>query len=129
MTKKKPAAKPAKWGTPEWALAHPFGKMDARQRERVAHMMPADIRVEVAEWKNLLNLMKRMYDFIHSGRSLKCGEAMHALTYAQAIAMDNYECFLRRRLNFAVCAELQLMWAKKPGTVKPTKPAKGKGKK
>ena len=124
--KKKQAAKPAKWGTPEWAISHPFEKMDARQRERVAHMMPADIRAEFAEWKNLLSLMKRMHDFIHSGRSLKCGGAMYALTYAQGVAMDNYECFLRKRLNLAVCAELQIMWAKKPVTAKP---AKGKGKK
>ncbi len=123
MTKKKQAAKSAKWGTPEWAIAHPFEKMDARQRERVELVMPADIRAEIEEWENLLDLMKRMYNFIHSGRSLKCGEAMHALTYAQGVAMDNYECFLRKRLNLAVSAELQLMWAKKPAA---TKPAKGK---
>ncbi len=123
-SQKKPAAKPAKapkWGTPEWAVAHTFDKMDVRRRERVAHMMPPDIRVEIAEWKNLLGLMKRMYTFIHSGASLRCGEAMHALTYAQATAMGSYEYFLRKRLNLAVSAELQFLWAKKPENAKPAK--------
>lgn len=111
----KPVAKkptPAKWGVPEWACEHPWSEMDAKQRKRVAGLLPPCAGEMVDELADLRERMAKMFRYLDGGAAKKAGQPEHALAYAQGVAMDNYECFLRQRVDLAVCDALHAAWGK-----------------
>lgn len=116
---KKPETKepaPAKWGAPDWACEHPWTGMDRKQRKRVLALMPEKVVAMIDEHERLRERMKKMFAYLESDGpdgAVKAGQPEHALAYAQGVAMDNYECFLRQRMDLAVHDALRALWDKK----------------
>lgn len=113
---KKPEAKepaPAKWGMPDWACEHPWTEMSRKQRKRVAGLLPPCVGEMVDELADLRERLAKMFRYLDGGVAKKAGQPEHALAFAQGIAMDNYECFLRQRVDLAVHDALRAAWDKK----------------
>ncbi len=108
-----PAKTPAKWGTPDWACEHQWSAMDDRQRKRVVGLLPPCAASLVDELADLRVHMARMFKYLDGGAAEKAGEPEHTLAFAQGVAMDNYECFLRQRVDNAVHDVLRDLWSKK----------------
>lgn len=101
-----------KWGTLDWAKAHPWSTMDDRQRKRVVGLLPPGAASMVDELADLLQRMARMFKYLDGGAAEKAGEPEYTLAFAQGVAMDNYECFLRRRVDNVVRDALCAAWSK-----------------
>ncbi len=110
---KKAAKTPAKWGHPDWACEHPWSDMDRKQRRRVVGLLPDRVAAMIDEHADLRERMEKMYKYLSSGESKKYGELEQAISFAQGMAMDNYECFLRQRVDNAVHDVLRDLWSKK----------------
>ena len=113
INKKKPSAKTAKFGTPEWPCENPWTEMSAEQRKKVLALkiLPNWILQLDEELTDLGFRIKKLNKLIMGGQTCS-SEPQNTLMNAQYLSMVNYLAFLAKRVDLAVHDTLHAAWDK-----------------